>query len=173
MSKKFVFVLALPLLGLAGCDDDSSDSGSSAQGGPISGLSSIVGVYDNSYVEDDGTIDEAYTHINDSGTVFYYDYLGDSYTNGPNCYERFEDGTLEHVDGNRFMLEAGYFGEDAVEVTFNFKDDFADYDGEVLVFEKDDEEDTFYMIGEISNKQASDFDAILCTEQQIEDWLDD
>jgi len=87
---------------LTGCGGGSSSSNE------VTGLSSIVGVYDWSDEYPGGIIDEWYLGIDAQGYVSDYDYMGDSFDNLANCYvidrnwER-----LTHISGNRFATLSG------------------------------------------------------------------
>lgn len=99
--KLMVTLLGISSLLLAACNDEGGDS----NGGntTVTGLSSLVGVYDWSDSYDDGTVDEWYLGIDSQGYISDYDYFGDSYDMGGNCYyidKNWEQ--LTHVSGNVF-----------------------------------------------------------------------
>lgn len=71
-------ILSVAILSLIGCGSDD-DSPSTPSGG-VSGSVNAEGVWDGT---EDG--DEIYLVVK-SGVWIEYDYLGDSYDNGPNCY---------------------------------------------------------------------------------------
>jgi len=72
-------------------------------GGPNTGLSSIEGVWDYSSTAD-GLRDEFYT-VYRNGEFIDYDFQGDSFDNGPNCYQ-VHSGTIEHVAGDTFLIDS-------------------------------------------------------------------
>lgn len=108
-------LLGAALCLLAACDDSSN--GNSNGGGGVSGggtinvsgnitsLSDIVGVYEDFYDEGGGIIDEIYIEIAADGNVWEHDYQGDSYHQGPNCYDIWEWDEIEHRGGNVFYSE--------------------------------------------------------------------
>ncbi len=71
------------------------------------GVSSISGLYAWDY--DDG--DEAYTHISENGSLSIYDYAGDSFDNGENCYWIAENiATYTHVSEYNYIQEVSNTG---------------------------------------------------------------
>ena len=105
--KKAVVTFLLSASILGGCG--GGGNGSAEGGSPgVTSLSSIVGVYDWSILDADGTIDEWYLAIAPSGWISDYDYQGDSYNRGRNCYviERNWE-RLAHLGDNRFVFLNG------------------------------------------------------------------
>lgn len=86
-------------------DSDTGGSGKIS----VTGLSSIVGIYD--WSDDYGVdgIDEWYLEIDSDGYISDYDYQGDSYDLGDNCYDiDFDYEKLTHISGNTFSsINAG------------------------------------------------------------------
>lgn len=68
----------------------SLDSNNDSKNYPINEptLEEISGVWDYSSDHGEYGIDEFYLVVNTSGELFHYDYLGDSYDNLENCYEK-------------------------------------------------------------------------------------
>lgn len=109
---------------LVGCGSSDSSSNSTV-------LSDISGVWNSTI---DG--DETYDVFRVNGTYTEYDYLGDAFDNGANCYEK-SDATIIEKGGNRFELISG--GE-SLSFSANVKDDNITIkaDGETLVFPRSD-----------------------------------
>jgi hypothetical protein len=63
-------------------------------------LADIVGVWDGSVTNINGT-DEIYTVIKANGAAISYDYLGDSFDRGPNCYDK-DTYTITDLGGGNF-----------------------------------------------------------------------
>jgi hypothetical protein len=81
-------------LALTSCSSSTGDS-------TTKGLASIVGIYEGS--DDYGVrgIDEWYLEIDSEGYLTTYDYLGDSFDLGANCYWIFlKFDQLTHISGN-------------------------------------------------------------------------
>lgn len=88
---------------LAACGGDSG----SGSGGETTSLSDIAGLWDLTY-EDQGRIDEIYWGFSASGSFTIYDYFGDSFDNGDNCYFILEDiAEIVHLGGNSFEIRFG------------------------------------------------------------------
>ena len=101
--KKYLVLFGLILL--QSCN--SSGSGDSVNNTNPS-LADIVGVWDDS-VTIDNTTDERYTVIRADGTIGGYDYLGDSFYNGLNCYDKVADITIIDLGGGDFFINFTIF----------------------------------------------------------------
>jgi len=86
--------LLLAACGGSGSDGDSSDSPS---------LSDISGIYDSGSTED-GITDEMYLVIRSNGTWTEYDYAGDEFDQGANCYVVADFGEIEGFENGEFEL---------------------------------------------------------------------
>lgn len=129
--------LVISTLMLMGCDDSSNGSSSGGSGGsqsgsqvvnvsgPINGLSDIVGVYEYFWDEGGGIVDEIYIEFAADGNVWEHDYQGDSFHQGPNCYDIFYWDEIEHRGGNRFYSDAS--GEE-FEARFENNELILDFD---------------------------------------------
>ena len=62
----------------------------------------IVGVWDYTTDEAGGTQDVYYMAVESDGDIIVYDYQGDSYDEGANCYFIYDTGFSQYVSGNRF-----------------------------------------------------------------------
>ena len=70
---------------------------------PVTGLSSIVGIYGVSSNEGVDGIDEGYLGIDSNGNISWYDYQSDSYASDASCYaidSNYDQFT--HISGNTF-----------------------------------------------------------------------
>lgn len=76
--KRFLFASVFSIF-LVACGGSSSGNNSDTS------LSDIVGVYDNTSIKDQG-VDESYIVIKQDGQFIEYDYQGDSFHLGLNCY---------------------------------------------------------------------------------------
>ncbi len=65
----------------------SACGGSTSSDGDATTLADIVGVWDETETDENGT-DESYLVFTASGDLTIYDYQGDSYDMGENCYEK-------------------------------------------------------------------------------------
>ena len=118
MSALKLVGIALAAILLAGCDDSSNGGGTGSGGsgggetlnisGSISSLADIVGVYEDFWDEGGGIIDEIYIEIAADGQVWEHDYQGDSYHQGPNCYDIGYWDEIEHRGGNVFYSDASF-----------------------------------------------------------------
>lgn len=119
----------------------------------VTGLASIVGVYEWFDYYPDGFIDEWYLGIDDQGYVSDYDYLGDSFDNIANCYVIDRDWLrFVHISGNRFSTT--FDGDDLGDV-------FIEVDqGGLLITSLDGEQ---LAIGPKVDIAVSDFEAAECT----------
>ncbi len=93
---------------LVACGGSNSSGSSSA-----TSLSDIVGVYDNALIENQA-VDESYIVIKQDGQFIEYDYQGDSFDLGLNCYVIVDTmitdlgaGRFELSDDTGFSLEVG------------------------------------------------------------------
>jgi len=68
---------------------------------PLTGLASIAGLWDDSYTFPNGTVNITYLQITADGRYANYDYRGDSFDLGLNCYETIE-GVISEEDGGGF-----------------------------------------------------------------------
>lgn len=99
MNKLLILTVVSSIL--AGCGSGTS-SAPENHNAAISGLSlaDISGVWDTSE-QNEQYIDESYLFINQSGITNDYDYRGDSYDNGQNCYSK-STGTIRSLGDNLF-----------------------------------------------------------------------
>lgn len=110
--KKITAVLLVSSF-ISACSGSGTGTGSSApedHHDPMSGLSlaDISGVWDTSE-RNEQYIDESYLFISQSGITNDYDYRGDSYDNGQNCYSK-STGTIRSLGDNLFeTIEADGF----------------------------------------------------------------
>lgn len=155
-SKVVTIALAISVsMLLTACNDESEDSVK------VTGLSSIVGVYDWSDTYDDGSVDEWYLAIDADGYISDYDYQGDSFDLGENCYyiDRNWD-RLTHIEGNKFSVsEDGHYSNYVVDLEVSFR-----FVGGKLTVDYVDDEDgpTTITIGKKTNRSTSDFEALEC-----------
>ena len=70
-----------------------------------SSITDIVGVWDDSETLDNGEIDEVYLVIRSSGEVFFYDYDGDSFDKGANCYYSGSFGAFTSLGNANFRFD--------------------------------------------------------------------
>lgn len=105
MKKVLAF---LSVLALVGCGSDS-DSGRNAV------LADLIGTWDASstYGQE---VDEIYTVIKEDGSFIDYDYDGDSYDQGDNCYYRYEAGVLTDQGNGDFLIESNGEPDSVVKV---------------------------------------------------------
>jgi len=91
--KRFFIIIAVILLTPA-CNDDGGGAGGSAQmANPT--MSDIVGAWDFSD-QYENLVDEYYVNIHPNGTMQFFDYDGDTYDQGSDCY---------YFDGNEYLKE--------------------------------------------------------------------
>lgn len=141
-SKTIALLVVVGFL-TAACNDE----GGSAS---VDGLSSIVGIYDWSDTYDGGVVDEWYIGIDAEGNVSDYDYNGDSFDMGSNCYYIDRDWEqLTHVSGSTFNTQN--FGEVTVTKNSSGLTITAKDDGELLI-----------VTGEKVTMSESDFEAADC-----------
>lgn len=95
------FLALIMAVFLVGC-------GSGNEGTPAS-LSDIVGVWDDSEFEEQ-VLDEWYYVIQEDGQTYWYDYQGDSYNMGDNCYESLKSSRLVDLGNGEF--NEVYSGDD-------------------------------------------------------------
>lgn len=91
-------ICSLAAVILTGCGSDDNDDGSQA------GLELISGVWDAFDLEGQ-LVDEGYLYISPNGEITSYDYLGDSFDNGDNCYSEFFEGTVSFVSDSLYVFE--------------------------------------------------------------------
>ena len=92
------------------------DSGNQEAPGGVN-TSSVSGVYSWDSSEDG---DEGYWVIDSAGNIAEYDYIGDSFDNGPNCYEVSPYiGTLKHVSGATYEIDFPVELDFSIKMTFN------------------------------------------------------
>ena len=148
---KYKNKLAAPLLiaaslSIVACNDEGGSSGSTS----VSGLSSIVGIYDWSDTYEGGIVDEWYIGIDAEGNVSDYDYLGDAYDDYMNCYSIDKNwDQLTHISGNRFS--SNIVGE--VTITKSSSG---------LTIVPEDENYSSLVTGEKVSMTVSDFEAADC-----------
>ena len=106
---KVIFLVTLSLLVISCSSSDNNDDSSS---NTSITLADITGVWDATTTENQQT-DETYSIIEENGTVTAYDYQGDSFDNGANCYIK-ETLSLQDMGDGIFKLT------DSENETFNF-----------------------------------------------------
>jgi hypothetical protein len=150
-NKLGFIVIALISSILYACGGGSSSSGDNAS---VTGLSSIVGVYQWFDEYPGGIVDEWYFAIDAQGYVSDYDYMGDSYDNLANCYviDRNWDRFI-HISGNRFSSS---FGDVFIEI----------HQGGLLFTMVDGSFDPVY-IGPKVNIDVSTFEAAECNSSNL------
>lgn len=118
--------------------------------GDITGLADIVGTYDWSDEYEGGVTDEWYLTIDGSGNISDYDYQGDDYDQGSNCYVIDRDWEqLGHISANRFSTQS--LGEVTTEVVL---------DNLVIIPVYDTE--NYFIIGPEVSRSKSDMTAAEC-----------
>jgi len=105
--KKILSLSACLLL--AACGGSGSDSGSDDINNDSPSLSDLSGIYDSSYTEDD-VKDEMYLVIRSDGTWTEYDFDGDAFDEGDNCYYEYS-GTVEDYGDGEFKIEGEFIIE--------------------------------------------------------------
>ncbi len=101
---RILVILAVTSL-IAACGGGGGSSSDNDSNDPpvVTGIASIVGVYEWFDEYPGGLLDEWYFAIDAQGYVSDYDYMGDSYDNLGNCYVIDRDWEqLVHVSENRF-----------------------------------------------------------------------
>ena len=103
---KRMYLIAVLALVTAGCGGGgSSDTPAPDRGGEVNTtptLDDLAGVWDVSYTYSGSRgRDERYLIIQSNGDLTGYNYVGDSYDNGPNCYE-VENLKLEDQGGGQY-----------------------------------------------------------------------
>lgn len=89
-------LISLVILAMAGCGSGGDDSGQE-----VTSLSQLAGVWDFS----EGTNDVWYIYFDQNGNVSDYDYQGDTFDMGADCYIADVNwGTVIHISGNTFRL---------------------------------------------------------------------
>ena len=92
--------------------DDDPGTGTTPTAAPTTGsggFAAIAGLYDAS-TEEEGAIDEIYVEILADGTFTLYDYDGDDFDQGENCYF-IATGQLASLGGDSYRLTGEEFGE--------------------------------------------------------------
>lgn len=95
--------------------------------------SSISGIWDASEILSDGTFDVRYLEFKDDGTYISYDYAGDDFNRGDNCYIVFNStytnisGSLYRLSGIEDPVNLSIVGGDVLVATTSDADD---YDGD-------------------------------------------
>ncbi len=134
----------------------SSDNDSSNDPPVVTGISSIVGVYEWFDEYPGGLVDEWYLAIDSQGYVSDYDYMGDSYDNLGNCYVIDRDwDRFIHISGNRFATIAT-----GVDVFIEIQQ------GGLLITPVDGSFDPEY-IGPKVNIDVSSFEAAECSSNNL------
>jgi len=94
---------------LAGCGSESNTSVPKQYTGVWSGEQSINQV-----------LNERYILIEGNGTITYYDYLGDSYDQGQNCFIITKQANLAPIEGNIFeYIDSGNVSWVKLSITDN------------------------------------------------------
>jgi len=118
------FLVGLCLVGLAACssggnkggttgtltggtDTGSTDSSTSQTGGGVT--AAIAGLWNETTDEGADGTDVIYTQFNADGTGTSYDYLGDTFDEGDNCYDII-NFTIEVLGNNQYRVGALTFG---------------------------------------------------------------
>lgn len=104
-----ITVAALSIL-LAGCNEENGVNSANS----VNSIDDIVGLYDFSSTYANGIIDEYYIQISENGFVTDFDYQGDTYDVGENCYDIGISEQLVHQGG-------GVFYSTLFEVDQNFE----------------------------------------------------
>lgn len=131
--KKSLFVAFL-LFTLCACGDDGDSALT---------LADIAGVWDDSTVYSSTIEDEWYIVIKPDGTITDYDYYGDTFDQGDDCYYKSESIITDLGGGNFEIID-----EDGLEVIVH-----ASISGNQLVFKVDNDTYAFPQ----SPLQESDF----------------
>ncbi len=95
---------------LAGCGSES-DSAKNAT------LEDLVGAWDTSDKMEQ-EIDEAYFIVEENGHTTDFDYDGDSYNKGSNCYYRYDSATLTDLGEGDFLAKDSSF-ESTLNITIS------------------------------------------------------
>ena len=112
--KKYIALFVLILI--QGCNSNSNSSSGSFNNDTPS-LAQISGVWNNSRTID-GLTDEMYVVIKTNNTMMSYDYLGDSYDNTANCYEKFAL-TISDIGGGNFLIGESSIGFEEVHISIS------------------------------------------------------
>lgn len=96
MKKIIIYSCLSILISACGGGSGGGDSSSSA-------LTAIAGVWDSSSQEG-SVIDVSYTVFNTNGTFVDYDYLGDAFDGGADCYDDY-NGTITDQGNGNFLLD--------------------------------------------------------------------
>lgn len=130
----YAFIVCLLTILLSACgsgssNDDNQNPGSNS--GNTAG--DLAGNWDLTTDEGSEGIDEIYWVINNDLTVTSYDYDGDSYDMGDNCYS-ITNGRLTHTSDTAYRLEWLSIGSDgAIPVNFSTTV-FIEVSGSNLIF---------------------------------------
>lgn len=104
--KKILFI-TLACLFIVGCDDD--DNAANSDNAEQPSLAQISGVWDfTDTYEGEDEKDIAYLVIKDHGEFIIYDYLGDAFDQGSDCYFQVNSSITDLGNGE---FEIGTFGE--------------------------------------------------------------
>jgi hypothetical protein len=115
MIRNALLASPIVLLGLTGCGGGGSDSSSdeaslsevsAAISNDAPSLSEIAGVWDAS-ITIDNEVDEVYIVFKDYGDVIIYDYLGDTFDQGVDCYYQSIESITDLGDGS-FEIVSDY-----------------------------------------------------------------
>ena len=104
------YLAVMLTLVLAGCG--AEDSGRNAT------LEDLVGSWDQSEKHDQ-EIDELYFIVKDDGATIDFDYFGDSYDQGDNCYSKEEGETIVDNGGGNFVVQRLNVDESSVHVAIS------------------------------------------------------
>jgi hypothetical protein len=129
------------------CSNNSSTSSTNAS---INSVGDFVGIYENFVTQEDNTVDEKYVKVGEDGSYTEYDYLGDSYDLGNNCYSVFST-KITHISNNRFSI---VFDNKPVEFSITLSD------GEYIVSSSGNPDMTFKK----SSMLETSFTSMLCAE---------
>jgi hypothetical protein len=147
-------LLSLSIVALTACGGGNGADKANIFGG--GGMGNIVGVWDATENLGDDGIDEVYFAFDKSGLLTFYDYAGDSYDQGANCYW-IDIAEVRSLGNNNYEITT--LGEDADEepeepdvVTITRK-------GDKLTIDSSNSEDPDQSINTFtkSTKSVSDF----------------
>ena len=112
---KLIKLISIALLGMLiiGCDGGGGGGSSSAPS-----LVDIAGVWDASETVGQ-KIDETYTVITINGEMIGYDYMGDSYDQGKNCYDKYLSGMIKNLGNGNFLLVDNNGKRDYIQISLS------------------------------------------------------
>lgn len=106
-SMKKILALTISSLFLVACGGGGSSDNGSNNDQPS--LSDISGIWDARETDGD-EVDELYLVIKDYGEIITYDYDGDSYDQGSDCYYKYTDETITDLGNGNFEIYEDYWG---------------------------------------------------------------